>query len=49
MCLTMWGRELGTQGVVVCSALVACISCLVGLGEKFKQERLTATLDSQPQ
>lgn len=40
MCLTMWGRELGTQGVAVCSALVACVSCLVGLGEKFKEDSL---------
>lgn len=40
MCLIMWGRELGTQGVAVCSALVACVSCLVGLGEKFKEDSL---------
>lgn len=36
MCLQRGGREPGTQGVAVCSALVACISCLPGLGEKFK-------------
>lgn len=40
MCLTVWGRDLGTQGVAVCSALIACVSCLVGLGEKFKEDSL---------
>lgn len=45
----MGAGNRGTQGVAVCSALVACISCLLGLGEKFKRERLKAALDSQPQ
>lgn len=50
MCFDYVGAgSQGTQGVAVRSALVACISCLLGLGEKLKGERLNTALDGQHQ
>lgn len=36
--LMVGGVGVGALGGVVCSAQVACISCLVGLGEGFKRK-----------